>query len=393
MMKNYMIIAASLTVAAVMCGCGEKKDAKVKNTPVEVGVVIISSESAPVYSDLPGRVSCPREAEVRARVTGVVQKQYFVEGSEVKEGDILFLIDPAPMQAAYDNAKAALDKAQATLGQSEATAKRYQDLVKIGAVSQQDCDEKTTTVAENRAMVQVDVAALKTAELNLSYTKVTSPISGRIGKGLVTEGALVSSSEMTELALIRQMDPVYFDFTQSNADVLKLRRAIAAGKLSKVGDTETKAILLLEDGSVYEHDGKLLFADISVDESTDMVQLRAEFPNPEKLLLPGSFARIRITRAVNENSVAVPQRAVSRKTDGSATVFVVGESNKIELRTISTGDAVGDKWIVTSGLKEGETVVVEGLQKVRAGQVVTTVPFGGIASTGSAGTNNASKEN
>ena len=393
MMKNGIIVVGFLVAAALVGGCGKKESAKVNQTPVEVGVVKVSSEPAPVYSDLPGRVSCPREAEVRARVTGIVQKQYFVEGSDVKEGDVLFLIDPAPMQAVYDNAKAALDKAQATLEQSEATAKRYQELVKIGAVSQQDCDEKTTTVAENRAMVQVDMAALKTAELNLSYAKVTSPISGRIGKALVTEGALVSSSEMTELALVRQMDPVYFDFTQSNADVLKLCRAIAAGKLSQVGDAETKASLLLEDGSVYEHEGKLLFADISVDESTDMVQLRAEFPNAEKLLLPGSFARIRITRAVNENSVTVPQRAVSRKADGSATVYVVGEDGKIELRSISTGDAAGDMWVVTKGLNAGETVVVEGLQKVRAGQVVTTVPFGGIASTGSAGTNNASKEN
>jgi membrane fusion protein, multidrug efflux system len=377
MYRIRVISALFVAVAALACGCGENKKTEVTTLPVEVGVATVSGEPAPVVSELPGRVSCPREAEVRARVTGVVQKQYFVEGSEVQSGEVLFLIDPAPMQAAYDNAKAALDKALATLAQSQVTARRYADLAKAGAASQQESDDKTAAFAEDAAQVEVARAALKTAELNLSYTKVTAPISGRVGRALVTEGAFVSASEMTELALVRQIDPVYIDFTQSNADVLKLRRAIMAGKLSKAGDAETKVGLILEDGSPYEHDGKLLFADISVDETTGMVLMRAEFPNPEKMLLPGSFARIRIARAVNEKSVTVPQRAVSRKSDGAASVFVVGEGGKIERRAISVGAALGDKWVVTGGLKVGETVVVEGLQKVRPGQVVTVVPFGG----------------
>ena len=375
MKRTDLIFTVLIATLAILAGCGEKKSVQAQNKPVEVSVVKVTSEPLPVVSELPGRVNPLREAEVRARVTGVIQKQLFIEGSEVKEGDVLFLIDPAPMQAVRDSAQAALDKARATLAQDKLTAKRYVELVKIGAVSEQDCDEKTAELAEQRAEVLAAEAALKTAEINLSYTKVTAPISGRIGKALVTEGAMVSSSEMTELALIRQLDPIYFDFTQSNAEVLKLRRSIAEGKLSEASSSDMKVVLSLEDGSVYGHEGKLLFSDISVDETTGMVLMRAEFPNPEKLLLPGSFARIKITKAMDENGVTILQRAVNRQTDGSGTVYVVGEGNKVESRTITTGDAVGNKWIVTSGLKAGDIVIVEGLQKVRDGQIVTTVLF------------------
>lgn len=349
-----------------------------KNAPaprLEVSTTKVVSMELPVYNELPGRVVSPRVAEVRARVTGVIKKQYFTEGTEVHEGDLLFLIDPEPMQAAYESANAALVKAEATLAQSERTAARYEELVKVGAVSQQDCDSATASLAERRAEVLAAKATLRTAELNLGYTKVTAPISGRIGKAMVTEGGMVSASALTQLALVRQLDPIYFDFTQSNADVLKLRRSIATGKLTNVDDAVSSVTLTLEDASTYEHPGKLLFADISVDETTGMVMLRAEFDNPERLLLPGSFARIRVSQAVNKNSLLVPQRAVLRNKDGSGTVYVVDDTGKVEQRIITTGSAVGDKWLVESGLAADETVVVEGVQKVKNGQVVSTIPF------------------
>jgi len=384
---SWVVLTTTMACALALGGCGADKKALTQQ-PVEVSVEKAASATMPVYDELPGRVNSPRMAEVRARVTGVLKKQYFAEGAEVKEGDVLFLIDPDPMQAAYDSAKAALDKAEATLAQSELTAGRYLELVKVGAVSQQDCDSATASLAEQRAEVLSAKAALKTAELNLGYTKVVAPISGRIGKASVTEGALVSASELTELAVIQQYDPIYFDFTQANTDVLKLRRSIASGKLSGTDGTSAPVSLYLEDGSVYEHTGRLVFADISVDETTGMVTLRAEFPNPEKLLLPGSFARIRISQAVDKDSVTIPQRSISRNVDGSARVYVVGEGGKVESRTISTGDAVGDKWVVTQGLNAGETVIVEGLQKIKVGQVVSTVPF--VAANASATGANAS---
>jgi membrane fusion protein, multidrug efflux system len=392
-MSKIILLLAAVAGGLLLGGCGGDKSKAFQPQPVEVGVTVVTSEDLPVYVELPGRVSSPRVAQVRARVTGVLKKRLFVEGSEVKEGDVLFQIDPDPLQAVYDSAKAALDKAEATLAQDELTASRYQELVKIGAVSKQDCDAATATLAEQRAEAQAQKAALKSAELNLSYTKVVAPISGRIGKALVTEGALVSSGELTELAVIQQLDRVYFDFTQSNADVLKLRRSLASGKLSNAGSADSPVSLILDDGTTYECTGKLLFSDISVDESTGMVSLRAEFPNPDKLLLPGSFARIRITQATDKNSVTVPQRAISRNTDGSARVLIVGEGNKVESRTITTGDAMGDKWVVTSGLKAGEIVIVEGLQKVKSGQTVTTVPFVVASASGAAKSATTSKEN
>jgi membrane fusion protein, multidrug efflux system len=384
---GILFFAAALSGIVLLSGCDGRNKARTPQ-PMEVSVEKVTAATMPVYSEFPGRVNAPRVAEVRARVTGVVKKQYFTEGAEVKEGDLLFLIDPDPMQAAYDSAKASLEKAEANLAQNEITAKRYVELVKVGAVSQQDCDSAVASLAVQRAEVLSAKAALKTAALNLGYTKVTAPISGRIGKAFVTEGALVSASALTELALIQQLDPIYFDFTQANADVLKLRRAIASGKLFGPDGQLTPVSLYLEDGSVYEHTGKILFADISVDETTGMVTLRAEFPNAEKLLLPGSFARIRISQAVDKNSVTVYQRSVSRGTDGSARVFVVDESGKIEIRAITTGDAAGDKWVVTSGLNAGDLVVVEGLQKIKAGQTVSTVPF--VAANAATGGANAS---
>jgi len=369
----YLFLPAGLLM--LLAGCKDGKKGAASAPPVEVSVTTIMTETVPMTVELPARVVAMRTAQVRARVTGVLQKQLFADGADVQEGDVLFQIDPAPLQASYDSARAALAKATATLQQTQAKAERYAALIKINAVSQQGNDDAAASLGVQQAEVLSAQAALKTAELNLGYAKVTAPISGRIGKAFVTEGALVSAGEMTELAIIRQLDPVHVDFSQSSTEVLKLRRALAAGTLQST-EADTAAVTLkIEDGSTYEKTGKLMFSDISVDETTGMVTLRAEFPNPEKLLLPGMFARVQLAQAINRVAVTVPQRAASRNADGTAMVLVVNAQNQVESRTIKADAAFGNKWVVTSGLAAGERVIVEGLQKVRPGATVTTIPF------------------
>lgn len=337
-------------------------------------MVTIAPEQAVMSVELPGRVTTVREAEVRARVTGIVQKRLFEEGVDVQEGQVLFEIDPAPLQASYDSAKASLAKAEATREQAQAKAKRNETLVKIKGVSEQAYEDAKASALQSEADVLAAKAALDTAALNLGYTKVTAPISGRIGTALVTEGALASATEATKMAVIRQLDPIYADFSQSGVEMLKLRRALASGRLQ--GATNGIPItLLLEDGTTYAHAGKLLFQDVSMDENTGSVTLRSQFPNPDKILLPGMFVRGRIAVAVEPQAITVPQRAVSRDSTGQASVLIVNAQNQVEQRAIQTGSISGDKWIVSSGLGPGDRVIVEGLQKVRPGATVTTVPF------------------
>lgn len=349
--------------------------------PVEVSVVTIAPEKAVLSAELPGRLSPVREAEVRARVTGILQKRLFEEGAEVQAGQVLFEIDPAPLQASYDSAKASLAKAEATREQAQAKAKRNEILVKSNGVSQQAYEEAKASALQSEAEVLAAKAALDQAALDLGYTKVTAPISGRIGKALVTEGALASSSEATKMAVIRQLDPIYADFTQSSADMLKLRRSLESGRLQNVSN-EINITLVLEDGSTYSQPGRLLFRDFAVDENTSSVTMRGEFSNSDTLLLPGMFVRGRVEVGVESDALTVPQRAVSRDSYGQASVLVVNARNVVEQREIKTGSIAGDKWIVSSGLAAGDRVIMEGLQKVRAGSTVTTVPF--QASTGSA---------
>lgn len=371
-----------LMAIACLTACQKKSDegfpggGGAKMPPTEVSVVTVALETVSMTSELPGRVNAVRDAEVRARVSGVLLKRYFEEGADIQEGDLLFQIDPAPLQASYDSAKAALARAQATLKQAKAKAQRYQALVKINAISQQDDLDASTTQAQAEADVLTAQAALETASLNLGYTKVTAPISGRIGKANVTEGALVSASEATQLAVIRQLDPIYVDFNQSSADVMKLRRMIDSSKLLKIAPGQAKVTLVQEDGTVYSRQGQLLFSDISVNESTGSLVLRTQFPNPEKWLLPGMFVRGLIDEAINEKAITVPQRAVTRGSDGEASVQIVNNQNQVESRAIKVSNTQGDKWIVTDGLKAGERVIVEGAQKVHAGSTVVCVPFG-----------------
>ena len=387
-LRNSKTFLSLSFVAVFLSGCG-KGGSKTPGPggpggpggpmpPAEVGVAAAIEETIPTIVELPGRINSVRTAHVCARATGILQKQYFKDGADVKADDVLFQIDPAPLQAAYDSAKAALAKAEATLNQARLKADRQRSLIKTQAVSKQDYDDAIATEQQDIAGVNVAKAELETAALNLGYCKVTAPISGRIGKALVTEGALVNASTPTQLATIRQLDPIYVDFTQSSADILKLRKAFKAGNLQREGNNEVKIALVLEDGSTYNILGKLIFSDISVDQTTGTVTIRAEFQNPENLLLPGAFVRGRLEQAVNK-VVTVPQRAVIRGADGSASVLVVNAQNQAERRTVEANQTVGAKWVVATGLKAGEQIILEGLQKVRPGATVIPVPCEGNA--------------
>ena len=354
-------------------GCKKEAPAPPPQGPVEVTVYTVQPEPVAVMTELPGRLEPVRVAEVRARATGILLKQLYREGSEVKEGDLLFEIDPAPLQASLASARAGLARAEAALKQNRANLQRYQSLLKSSAISRQEYDQAVANASQGEADVQTAKAAVETAQLNLGYAKVTAPISGHIGKASVTEGALVSSAEATKLATIQQLETIYFDFTQSSTDVLKLRRALDAGELKSVEPGAAMVTLLLEDGSTYSERGKLLFSDVAVDPSTGMITLRAEFPNPNRILLPGMFARGRLEQAVNNEALTVPQRAVSRGPNGTSNVLVVGPEDKVESRVIQADTVWRDKWIVASGLKAGERIVLEGLQKAQPGAVVKPV--------------------
>ncbi|HYV28752.1 MAG TPA: efflux RND transporter periplasmic adaptor subunit, partial [Candidatus Eisenbacteria bacterium] len=306
---------------------------------------------------------------------GILLKRLFEEGANVKEGDVLFEIDPAPLQAALNSARANLAKTEAALKESQARVNRYKELVEINAISKQVFDEAEATYRQNEAGVLADKAAIETAQLNLGYAKVTAPISGRIGKALVTEGALVSATEATQLAVIRQLDPVYFDFTQSSTEVLRLRRAMESGSLQSVAPGQAKVSLILEDGTIYPHAGKLLFSDIAVDPTTGMITLRAVIPNPDNHLMAGMFARGQLVEGIKTNAVTIPQRTVLRGAAGVSTVFIVNDQEKVEVRKIEIDRSVGTKVVVAKGLTPGERIMVEGTQKAPPGAVVKPVPF------------------
>jgi membrane fusion protein (multidrug efflux system) len=335
----------------------------------------VASESVPLTTELPGRISPVREAQVRARATGILLRRLFEEGANVQEGDVLFQIDPAPLEAALNSALGTQARTEAWLKEGQAKLNRYKELVEINAVSKQVYDEAVATLGQYEADAVANKAALETAKLNLGYAKVTAPISGRIGKALVTEGALVSATEATPLANIRQLDPVYLDIAQSSTELLRLRRASQKGAMESVTLQEATVTLVLEDGAKYPHPGKLLFSDISVDPGTGMVILRALVPNPDNLLLPGMFARAQVLQGIITNAVTVPQRTVTRGAAGNSSVLVVDHQNKVELRKITINREIGSKVVVSEGLKPGEKIIVEGSQKAPPGSVVRTVPF------------------
>lgn len=374
--------SVSLVLAAIgLGGCKPGAPTATPPPPAEVTVDVIAPRRVAVTNELPGRIDAVRVAQVRARVAGILLRRTFVEGADVKAGEVLFEIDPAQFKANLASAEASLGKAEASRKQAQAILERYQSLLEVEAVSRQDYDNAAAAAQQTAAEVQAAQAAVANATLSLGYATVTAPISGRIGRALVTEGALVGQNESTPLATIQQLDPVYFDFTQSSAEVLRLRRALESGRVRSVAPGAAQVTLLLEDGSTYRHPGRLLFSDITVDPNTGMVMLRAEFPNPERLLLPGMFARGRLEQAVNEEAITAPMRAIARGAGDAATALVVDPANKVEVRGLTLGDAVGDRWIVTAGLTAGDRIIVEGLQKARPGAVVKPVPAGASRET------------
>lgn len=367
-----LVFALGLTLA----GCGEKTTASPPpQGPPEVAIVTVQPRSVSLKTELPGRTSAHLVAEVRPQVGGIIQKRLFVEGSDVKAGEVLYQIDPATYRAAHSSARAALARAQANLSSVTLKEERYRELVTINAVSRQDYDDAEAALKQAKAEVEAAQAAVETARINLDYTAVKAPISGRIGRSAVTTGALVTASQPAPLAVIQQLDPIYVDVTQSTSELLRLKQALASGLLKSNGD-QAKVNLLLEDGTPYPTAGTLKFSDVTVEQSTGSVTLRTLFPNPDRLLLPGMFVRGVLEEGVNEAAILVPQRGVTRNPAGEAVLLAVGAGDKVEQRTIKVARTVGEDWLVSEGVKAGDRIIVEGIQRVRPGAVVKAVPFG-----------------
>ena len=372
-----MKFASLISVLLIMAACG-KDDATgampggPPPTP-EVGVITVQPQTVSLVRELPGRTSAYRVAEVRARVNGIVLKRLFTEGSDVKAGQPLFQIDRAPYQAALESAQAQLARAEANAASVKSLAERYEKLVETNAISRQEYDDTMARQKSAAAEVAAARAAVKAARINLDYTRVEAPIAGRIGRSAVTEGAYVQQSSATLLATIHQLDPVYVDLTWSSAELIRLRRALEAGELV-TADGQATVNVLLDDGRDYPHPGKLQFADVSVDQSTGSVALRAIVPNPSGELLPGMFVRARIAEGSKPDALLVPQRAVTRDQTGRPLALVVDSAGKVERRQLEADRAVGDSWLITKGLSAGDRVIVEGLQKARPGATVKVVP-------------------
>ena len=366
--RGFTPLAAVLMLSGslVLTGCNDKETKQSAPHTPEVGVVTLKSAPLQITTELPGRTSAYRIAEVRPQVSGIILKRNFEEGSEIKAGVSLYQIDPATYQAAYDSAKGDLAKAQASANIAQLTLKRYQKLLGTKYISQQDYDTALADSQQANASVTAAKAAVETARINLAYTKVTSPISGRIGKSSVTEGALVTSGQASALATVQQLDPIYVDVTQSSNDFLRLKQELAEGKL-KQENGKAKVKLVTNDGITFPQEGSLEFSDVTVDQTTGSITLRAIFPNPDKTLLPGMFVRAQLEEGTNPNALLVPQQGVTRTPRGDASAMVIGKDDKVEVRNITAAQAIGDKWLVTSGLKDGDRVIVTGLQKVKPG--------------------------
>lgn len=360
----FAVLVSAIAVAMLsLTGCQESSAPQTQQTP-QVGVVTLEAKPFALTSEVPGRTSAYRIAEVRPQVNGIIQKRLFTEGSEVKAGQQLYQIDPATYQATFKSA-------QATQLSAKSLADRYKLLVADKAVSQQAYDEARA------AALQAD-AALEQARIDLRYTRVMAPISGRIGRSAVTEGALVSNGQAGAMATIQQLDPIYVDVTQSSKELLRLRRDLADGRLQKASDSAAKVALKLEDGSRYAHEGTLEFSEVAVDESTGSVTLRAVFPNPDHLLLPGMFVHAELLSGVKQNAILAPQQGVTRNQRGEPTAMVVGADNKVELRVLKADRTAGSAWLVEEGLNEGDRLITEGLQFVQPGAEVKAVPAGNV---------------
>jgi len=361
------MIAGLVILAAA---CDQNSHSHAANTTTEVGVTTLKSEPVTLDSQLAGRVTGSMTSEVRPQVDGIIQKRLFTEGDEVKAGQVLYQIDPASYQASYDQAVAQLKNAQALVKSSKLKAERYAALVKENGVSRQDADDALATYQQNVASVDQYRAAVESARINLNYTQVKAPISGRIGISSVTPGALVTASQTTALATIRALDPIYVDLTQSSVQLLKLKRQQAS--LQQTTDA-VPVTVKLEDGSTYAHRGKLELAEVSVDEATGTVTLRAIFPNPQHELLPGMYVRASVTNGVKNDAILAPQQGITRDAKGSATAMVVDKENKVESREVVAERVIGNKWLISTGLSTGDKLIVEGTGKVQPGMSVKAV--------------------
>lgn len=373
-MRIHRLTLAVLLSAAVLSSCQQEEQKaqggqEQQRPPSEVAVITTKAEALPITNELPGRVAATRTAEVRPRVSGIIVERVFEQGTTVKEGDVLYRIDPKPFEVQMKSAEATLARAKAVQDQARVTADRQRQLSRSNVAAQQDLDNAVAQLAQADADVASAEAGVASARLNLEYTNVTAPIAGRIGRALITEGALVTQNGTENLATIQQLDPVYADFTQTATDLIRLRNALQDGQLM-TGPNEAAVQLLLDDGTPYADKGKLLFSEAAVDETTGQVTLRGEFPNTKGDLLPGMYVRGLVTQGIEREAIAVPQQAIQRDTAGKALVYVVGAENKVEMRPVTTSRVVDSRWVVSSGLKAGEKVIVEGFQKIAPGAPV-----------------------
>ncbi|OAX88435.1 efflux transporter periplasmic adaptor subunit [Xanthomonas nasturtii] len=371
---SLLAVAVSATALLSACGSPPGGPPPQEGTP-EMGVLTVKQQPVTLTTELPGRTVPYLIAEIRPQVGGLVQSRQFTEGGDVKAGQTLYQIDPAQYRASYASAQATLAKAEATLRTAQLKAERYKELARIKAISQQEGDDTDAALGQAKADVAAGRASVETARINLAFARLDAPISGRIGRSSVTPGALVTANQANALTTIQQLDPIYIDVTQPSSAVLRLRQAMARGDLERAGDGAAKVSLLLEDGSTYPLQGHLAFSDVTVDQNTGSITLRAVFPNPNAELLPGMYVRAVLQEGVKEQGVLVPQQAVLRNGAGKPTAFVVGADHKLQLRVLETDREVGDQWLVRSGLKTGEHLVVEGVSRARDGIEVKTVPW------------------
>jgi membrane fusion protein (multidrug efflux system) len=378
---NMILVLMVLFGGLILGGCGSQQAAPPPAIP-EVAIVTVNSERVVLTTELPGRTSAYFVAEIRPQVNGIVQERLFNEGSDVKAGSVLYRIDPAPYQAAYDNAVAALARSEANLPPIRLKAERYKELIAVKAISQQDFDNADAALKQAEADIEYSKAAVESARINLSYTRITAPISGRIGKSNVTIGALATAYQGSPFATIQQLDPIYVDATQSSANLLQLKRNIAAGRIKGTGPDQARVKLLLEDGTPYPQEGTLKFSDVTVDPSTGSFILRMVFPNPNYILLPGMYVSAVVQEGVVDHAILVPQQGVSRDPKGNPVALIVDGSGKAEQRMITIARAMGDKWLVSEGLSPGDHLIVEGSQKIRPGTSVKAIPFNGSRKDG-----------
>ena len=366
-----LMLPGATFLGLALAGCNNEKAAAPPPQPqAQVSVVVLRPQPVAISAELPGRVAASLVAEVRPQVGGLIKSRLFREGSEVKAGALLYEIDPAPYQAALDSAVAALARAEAAVPSAQAKVDRYRDLIRQNAISRQDNDDANAALAQAQADVASAKANLDTARINLGFTKVTAPIGGRVDRSTLTPGALVTASQATALTTIRQLEPINVDVIQSSTNLLKFRSSVAEGRL-KLSGPNVAVRLKLDTGSEYAQSGKIEFAEANIDQTTGTFTVRAEFPNPDRLLLPGMFVRAVVQEGVAENSFLLPQRAVGRNTKGEATAKFVGADGKVEERVVTTSRSVGNSWLVDRGVKDGERIIVEGGQLVRSGQTVT----------------------